>query len=101
MISGETAIPYYKFYERLDIRNPEKIARSSSPYIGITEHPTENGRLILALNYTPEERSAKITLSRGKFERFINVSGGECKPCADGFEVILPKNSGIVAVVKE
>ena len=101
VISGENAIPYYRFYEHLGIRNPEKTARSSSPYIGITEHPTENGRLILALNHTPEERSAKITLSRGKFERFINVSGGECKPCADGFEVILPKNSGIVAVVKE
>lgn len=101
VVSGENAVPYYKFYKRLDIKNPEKIAKSSCPYIGITEHPIDNGRLILALNYTPEKRTAKISLSKGKFLRSINVCGGECKPCSDGFEVELPENTGIVAVIEE
>ena len=101
VVSGENAIPYYKFYEHLHFRNSEKIAKSSSPYLCITEHKMENGRLILALNHTPDELGAKITLSRGKFERFINVSGGECKPLEDGVDIVLPKNSGIVVVVKD
>ena len=99
--SGESALPYHKFYEMLGFRNPEKTARSSSPYVCVTEHPIEGGRLILVENYTPDERSAKISLSKGKFERFIDVSGGSCNPVDGGFEVTLPKNSGIVAVVRD
>lgn len=101
VISGETAVPYYRFYEALGFRNPEKTAKSGSPYIGITEHKLENRRLILALNHTPEERTTEITLSSGSFERFINVSGGECKATDKGFEVSLPGNTGIIAVIAE
>lgn len=101
VVSGEFAVPYWKFYKELGFRNPGKIAESDSPYIGITEHPFDGGRLILVLNYTPEERDAKITLSRGHFERFINVSGGSCWSAEGGFAVSLPGNSGIVAVIKD
>ena len=100
VVSGEYAVPYWKFYEKLNLRNPEKTAKSSSPYLGVTEHPNGEKRLILIENYTPEERSAKIALTSGKFERFINVSGGSCKACDGGFEVTLPGDSGIVAVVR-
>ena len=100
VVSGEYAVPYWKFYEKLNLRNPEKTAKSSSPYVCVTEHPNGDSRLILIENYTPEERSAKITLTSEKFERFINVSGGSCKECDGGFEVTLPGNSGIVAVVR-
>ncbi len=100
VVSGEYAVPYWKFYEKLNLRNPEKTAKSSSPYLGVTEHPNGDSRLILIENYTPEERNAKITLTSGKFERFINVSGGSCKECDGGFEVTLPGDSGIVAVVR-
>ncbi len=103
VISGDNAVPYYSFYKALGFRNPEKIASSSSPYIGITEHKfsDRNGRLLLILNHTPEARSANIELSSGKFERYINVSGGECKACDGGFEVELPGNTGIIAVISE
>lgn len=99
VVSGEFAVPYYKFYEKLGFKNPDKIAKSHSPYIGITEHKLGEKRLILALNHTPHPMSTEITLSRGKFERFIDVAGGTCTPIADGFEITLPANTGLVAVV--
>lgn len=101
VVSGEFAVPYYKFYEALGFRSSEKLARSSSPYIGITEHKLGDKRLVLALNYTPEERSTEIALSSGKFERYISVSGGDCKATDHGFEVTLPGNTGIIAVISE
>ncbi|MBQ8510809.1 MAG: cellulase family glycosylhydrolase [Clostridia bacterium] len=102
VISGTRAIPYYRFYEQLDMRNPEKSAVSDSQYVCVTEHiVSENERLLTILNYTPENRKANIALDGWRFDRLITYHGGSAKADEDGFTVALPGNTGAVAVIKK
>ena len=99
--TGEGAIPYYKVYALLGLRNKEKIATSSSPYVCLTEHPLAEGeRLITVLNYRPESIDVTITFDEGyklvkSFDVFEKV---DVKKTKDGVAVKLSAN--MCAVLK-
>ncbi|MBO5878967.1 MAG: beta-galactosidase trimerization domain-containing protein [Clostridia bacterium] len=102
VVSGADAIPYYKIYSMLGLRCAKKCAQASSPYVCVTEHPCdENERILTVLNYRPSVQTASVSLKDGfKFKKLINVHGTtEAKPTADGFELTLEKNTGVVIVV--
>jgi len=99
VISGQYAIPYYRFYKKLDMRNPLKTASCDCPYYSLTEHILDNGRLVTVLNCTPEDRSELVRVT-GEFVREINCQGGKCEVTADGVFVTLPANSGITFMTK-
>ena len=77
VVSGESAVPYYKLYELLSLDGGKRIASCKSPYIGLTEHPVSDGeRIITVLNHTPEALDAVITLDGGyKLQKVYNVHG--------------------------
>ncbi len=104
VVSGKGAIPYYRFYEQLGIRNDAKAAISSSPYVGLTEHPvSDTEHLVTAINYVPEKTIVNIALEDGwEFDRLISYRGGKSRPGEDGgFDLALPANTGVVAVIKK
>ena len=47
--AGITETPMYRIYERLDIRNPLRIASKSDPHVGLTEHLVDGGKRLLVL----------------------------------------------------
>ncbi len=103
VISGENAIPLYRFYEAMELRSSEKIAKSNSPTLCITEHvANENLRFLPALNHTPKEDTAQITLQKGwKLKELLSYCGGEAVQTKDGFQIKLPANTGAVAVIEQ
>lgn len=102
IVSGDHAVPYYRFYEKMELKTKEKVAASSSPYLTITEHKQEeNLRILTLLNHMPGELSADITLEGYVFERLLTWRGGEACESETGFSVTLPANTGAVAVIKK
>lgn len=100
LVSGESAVPYYRFYEKMDFRNPEKCARSSSPYITVTEHIQDEGtRILTLLNHTPAELTAEIMLDGYVYDRLIDYRGAVAAADENGFFVTLPGNTGTVSVI--
>lgn len=101
VISGEAFVPYYRFYEAMDIRNSEKIASAGSPFLGMTEHILDDHhRLLLIVNHTPRPVSDTVFLKRGCLLRQIPFCGGEVQKNAEGFDVQLPENAGIVVLIQ-
>ncbi len=100
VISGESSIPYYKFYEALGIENPAKLAKSDSPYVCLTEHDVSDGRIVTVLNCSPEARTAKISLSRGSVAKVWTPYAGECKVVDGGAQITLPANTGLAILIK-
>lgn len=104
VVSGDEAIPYYKLYELLGLRSQKKCATSSSQYTAVTEHPVDpSTRILTVLNHRPEAESVKITLKDGfKFAKLMNVHGiTEANSVADGFEMTLAANTGVVVVIEK
>lgn len=101
-VCGETARPYYRFYEQLGLRSAEKTAVSNSPYVCVTEHIVNDGeRLLAVLNYSPEQCGTDVYLDEGwAFDRLITYHGGTANATEDGFAIELPKNTGAIAVIK-
>ena len=103
-VSGDGAVSYYKLYKLLGIRSGEKCAESSSPYTCITEHPyDEKTRILTVLNHRPTSEKVKVTLSGGySFVKSMDVHGvTPVTKCADGFEVELSHNNGIVVIIEK
>lgn len=101
VISGTNAVPYYRFYEKLGFRSENKTAVSSSPYICVTEHiVNESERLLCLINYLPEKQISHISLKEGwKLSQLITYHGGSIEEAENGFDVMLPQNTGAVAVI--
>ncbi len=100
VISGPRALPLYSFYEKLGMRNPEKTASVDTPFVGLTEHiVNDNERIITLTNYTPEDRTAAVSLGGWKFKKLLTVHGGSAEASADGFTADIPADTGVVAVI--
>ena len=100
VISGADAVPYYRFYQTMDLRNPERICVSDTPFVGVTEHiKNENERILTVLNYTPGERTAQIALSDGYHLSKTYAAGGECRETGSGLSVTLPADTGLTVWV--
>lgn len=95
VVSGEAAIPYWRFYQALGFRSLGKRAVSDSPYIALTEHDADGKHIVTALNYTPVERTAHVRLKGSVAETF----GGSVQTAEDGVSLTLPGNTGMVLVL--
>ncbi len=92
---GKHAQPFEEIYRKLDVRSSERIADADTPTVGMTEHIVdENERLLVAVNYMPEENSAHIVLKDGWQVREVK-SIGDAASYNDGM-LTLPNNTGAV-----
>ncbi|MBR4296056.1 MAG: beta-mannanase, partial [Clostridia bacterium] len=72
VISGKDAMPLYRFYEAMNIRNDAKCATSDNQYLGITEHPLScDKQLLVLINYDKNDCETEVKLDSKKLERFI------------------------------
>ncbi len=102
VISGKDAMPLYEFYKAMNLRNPEKCAVSSDPYIGITEHPLSDGRRVLiVINHDKNDRKAEITLCKGKMLEKFKALGSytEIKENDNGFTVTIEHNNAAYCII--
>lgn len=101
VVSGEDAVPYYKFYEAMNIRSSRKLAAVASYELGLTEHILDDRhRLLLILNHTPRPITDKVTLKDARFVRQIPFFGGTAEGCEGGVEVSIPGNTGIIVLIE-
>ena len=92
MISGENEICYENFYKLIpELRNEQKKISSDNPYVGLTEHPEENGRKAILVNYRPLPQTVTLKYD---FLEFIGVIGDA--ETNDGHTFTLPANGGAV-----
>ena len=102
VISGPNAMPLYEYYKAMNLRNAEKCAESSDPYIGITEHKMADGRRVLVLiNHDKNDREAEITLCGGKkiesFKALGNVT--QMKENDNGFTLKIEHNNAAYCIL--
>lgn len=67
IVYPETAAPYYEIYRTLGQHVfSDKAALCDNPFVGLTLHPLENGRIIaILMNYSGREQPASLTLKEG------------------------------------
>ena len=103
VISGDHAVPYYKFYEAMGLRNPEKqfaLIEGDTQYVGLTEHPAEDGSAVLVLvNYTPEERTVTVDTAGWKMRYLQYFTAGEAREGDGTLKITLPGNTGAAVVL--
>lgn len=101
VVSGEHAVPYYKFYEAMNIRSSQKLASVASCELGLTEHILDDQhRLLLILNHTPRPITDMVYLNGARFLRQIPFCGGTVQEYEAGLEVNVPENTGIVVLIE-
>lgn len=101
VVSGENAVPYYRFYEAMGLGSSRKLATVESPELGLTEHILdENHRLVLVLNHTPRQITDVVKLKHGRLLRQIPFHGGSVRQEEKGFRVEIPENTGIIALIE-
>ena len=105
VISGDHAVPYYKFYEAMGLRNPEKqfaLIEGDTQYVGLTEHPAEDGSAVLVLvNYTPEERTITVDTAGWKMRYLQYFTAGEAREGDGTLKITLPGNTGAAVVLEK
>ena len=105
VISGQTAVPYYRFYEAMALTNPEKqfmLTGDDAKYVGLTEHPAEDGsRALVFVNYTPEERTVTVPLAGWQVRVLQYFTKGNVIKGADTLTLTLPGNTGAAVMLKK
>jgi len=102
MISGDTAVPYYRFYEAMALQNAAKqfvLTGEDAGYVGMTEHPVdENSRALVFVNYTPEERMVLVQASGWQLRHIRYFTEGSMTVQDGTYTLTLPGNTGAAAV---
>ena len=105
VISGQTAVPTWRFYEAMGLKNPAKLfvpTAGDTQYIGITEHPVdENRRVLVFVNYTPEERSVTVNLVGWQVRYLQYFTEGNVIKGTDELTITLPGNTGAAVILKK
>ena len=99
---SETAL--YKIYEKLGIRNPERIATKTDSHVGLTEHPLENGkRLLVLINYEATEKTVSVSVNDGyKLEEFLPLEDSALISEQNGkIELRMARNSAVSLILKQ
>lgn len=103
VISGPGAVPYYRFYEAMGLVSGEKqfsLTGADAPYVGLTEHPAEDGhRAMVLVNYTPEERTVTVSLAGWQVRYFQYFTTGTVTKGTDTLTVTLPGNTGAAVLL--
>lgn len=99
-VDSEDALPCWRFYRAMNLRNPRRVAEIDLPTVGLTEHVADDGaRILVAVNYEPFPQTARLTLKDG-WRAEICASPDNTASLA-GHALTLGRNSGAVISVKK
>jgi hypothetical protein len=91
---SDAAPPAWQLYRYLaEPFLAHRIARKDNPFIGITEHPRDDGsRVVTLINYSPTPQNARLTLAEGWriTERWYGAEAGQ-----------LPANDAVVFLIQK
>ena len=102
--SGVSETATYKIYEKLDVRNPLRIAAKTDSHTGLTEHLIDDGRRLLVLiNYEAKEKEITVSLADGyKVDAFLPLEDSALLSEKDGVLTIkMARNSAVSVIVKK
>ena len=74
--------PYYKFYQKVgeEVLNDKEVV-SNNPNIAVTIHPTNNGYIAVAINYSDKDLPCDITFKKGANIKAVKGDGKIIKSC--------------------
>jgi hypothetical protein len=101
---GVSETTLYKIYEKLGIRNPERIATKTDSHVGLTEHPLENGkRLLVLINYEATEKTVSVSVNDGyKLEEFLPLEDSALISEQNGrIELRMARNSAVSLILNK
>lgn len=104
IVSGPDAVPLYRFYQALNVRNPKKVVISGDPTVCVTEHVLdENTRRLVIINYRPVDKKCAFHLTGSwHFKNTVgDANGAVCKAGSDGFTVSIPHNNAVVVDISQ
>ena len=102
--SGISETATYKIYEKLDVRNPLRIAAKTDSHTGLTEHLIDDGRRLLVLiNYEAKEKELTVSLADGyKVDTFLPLEDSALLSEKNGvLTVRMARNSAASIIVKK
>jgi hypothetical protein len=93
------APPYWRIYRAISQKVAEdRVARKQHPMLGVTEHPLDDGRLIVvAVNYSPQPVQDTLRLAEGW--SLESVLHGDAEGEGALIEMHLPANDGLALVL--
>ncbi len=93
---------FYKIYGLMELRSPERVATKFDPYIGVTEHMAGEKRILVLINYEPEDTETSIEVLPGWLVEQV-LPLGNCTATQKGTTINLhmAHNSGISLILKK
>ena len=93
---------FHRIYALMNLANSERIAKKSDPYLGMTEHTAGEKKVLVLINYEPEDRGTSIELLPGwQLEQTMPL--GNCIATQKGtiIDLQMAHNSGISLILKK
>ncbi len=92
----------YKIYDLMELRSSERVATKDDPYVGMTEHITGDNRILVLINYEPEDRETVVELLPGwHIEQTLPLGDSNATQMGTAVKVHLTHNSGISLILKK
>ena len=93
---------FHKIYSLMDLGNTERIARKNDPYLGLTEHAAGEKKILVLINYEPEDRKTSVELLPGwRLEKVLPLGSGTATQISTTIDLQMPHNSGISLILKK
>ena len=91
---------YYKIYGLMDLGNHERIAKKKDPYLGMTEHSVGEKKVLVLINYEPEDRKTCVEVLPGwELERALPLGDSTAMQKGTTVDLQMAHNSGISLIL--
>ena len=92
----------HRVYDLMALRSGDRVAKKFDPYVGMTEHTAGDKRILVLINYEPEDRSASVELMPGwQLEKALPLGSGSASQRGTTVDLQLGHNSGISLILKQ
>lgn len=92
----------YKIYDLMELRSSERIAAKHDPYIGMTEHSAGDKKILVLINYEPEDKDAVVELLPGwSIEQVLPLGKDNATQTGTTVNLHISHNSGISLILKK
>ena len=92
----------HQVYDLMALRSGDRVAKKFDPYVGMTEHTAGDKRILVLINYEPEDRSASVELMPGwQLEKAFPLGSGSASQRGTTVDLQLGHNSGISLILKQ